>query len=121
MNFIARTLLCFMISFVLVEFPITKSHAQAGMISTSEALNQMSRTQGEKNISNFLERSDVKDQLVKLGITPEEASTRLAGLSDKEVKQLSHDIDQATVGGSVGGVLVLVVLVLLIIYLAKRI
>jgi hypothetical protein len=110
-----------MISFSLVEFPIMRSHAQAGMISTSEALTQMDRAQGERTVSEFLGRSDVKEQLVKLGVSPEEAGRRLASLSDAEVKKLSTDIDHATAGGDVTGILVVVLLVVLIIYLIKRV
>lgn len=119
MKFLARMLLCLMISFTLVELPITKAHA--GMISTSEALVEMSRAQGESTVNQFLARTDVKDQLVKLGVSPEEAQKRIASLSESEVKKLATDIQKAQIGGDIGGILVIVLLVILIIYFAKRI
>ncbi len=121
MKLLVRMMLCLMISFTLVEFPIMKSHAQAGMISTSESLDLMNRNQSEQSVSEFLGRSDVKAQLVKLGVNPEDAQKRLAGLSDAEVKKLSGDIEQAKLGGSLGGLLVLVLVILLIIYFARRV
>ena len=121
MKILVRFMLCLMISFSLVELPILKAQAQASMISTTEALDLMSRSEAEKNVTSFLERSDVKDQLVKLGVNPEDASRRIAGLSDKEVQKLSADIEDAKAGGSIGGILVVVLLVILIIYFAKRI
>lgn len=121
MKFLVRMMLCFTISFTLVEFPILKAQAHAGMINTTDALKEMSRAQGEKNVAEFLNRTDVKDQLVKLGVNPEEATRRLAGLSDSEVRKLAGDIDQATVGGDIGGILILVLVIILIIYFAKRI
>lgn len=121
MNFLVRMLLCLVISFTLVEFPIMKGQAQAGMITTSEAVTQMSRAEGERNVSEFLNRTDVKGQMVKLGISPEEATRRLAGLSDIEVKKLAGDIEKANVGGDVTGILILVLVIILIIYFAKRI
>lgn len=119
MKFLVRFMLCLMISFTLVELPIMK--AQAGMITTSEVVQDMTRAQGEKTVHEFLDRKDVQDQLVKLGVQPEEASRRIAALSESEVKKLATDIEQAQLGGDLGGVLILVLLILLIIYFAKRI
>lgn len=122
MTFLTRLLLTFVLSFSLVELPLLNSStAHAGMISTSEAMTQMSRTQSEIALSEFLGRSDVMDQMIKLGVNPEEAKLRLAGLSDTEVQSLSQDISEANAGATVGGVLVLVLVILLIIYFAKRV
>ena len=121
MKFLVRMLLCLMISFTLVELPILKGQAHAGMITTSAAVTEMSRAECERNVSEFLNRTDVKDQMVKLGLSSEEATRRLASLSDKEVRKLSGDIEKAQVGGDVTGILVIVLIVILIIYLAKRI
>jgi hypothetical protein len=125
MNFMTRMLLCFMLSFCLVEIPLMKSaHAnsqQAGMITTSMAIEDFNRTQEETNLNQFLARSDVKNQLVKLGVSPEEATRRLASLSDADMKKLSKDIDHHTAGGDITGLLIVVVLVLLIVYLFKRV
>lgn len=119
MKFLIRMMLCLMISFTLTELPIMQ--AKASMISTTDALDLMNRDQAEKNVSEFLNRGDVKEQLVKLGLDPKDAEQRLAGLSDKEVKKLSSDIEQATLGGDLGGLLVLILLIVLIIYLVKRV
>lgn len=121
MKLLAKFMLCFMISFSLVEFPIMRSHAEAKMISTSEALSDMNRAQGESNIKEFLNRGDVQQKLQSLGFSADDAAKRVALLSDSEVKKLSQDIEKASVGGNVGGILVVVLLVILIIYFAKRI
>ncbi len=120
MKILVRMMLCLMISFTLVQLPIMKS-AHAGMIATNDAVEIMTRAQSHEKVANFIDRQDVKDQLVKFGVSPEEASKRLAGLSDAELKKLAGEIDKSTIGGDVGGILVLVLLVLLIIYFAKRI
>lgn len=119
MKLLSRMLICFMISFTLVELPVTKAHA--GMITTAEVMTEVTRAEASANVTSFLARTDVMDQLVKLGVNPEEATSRIAGLTDSEVKKLNTDIQQATVGGSVVGILVIVLLVLGIIYLAKRV
>lgn len=121
MNYLVRFMLCLMISTTLVEFPIMKAHAATGMISTTEVVGQMTRAESQARVAEVLKRDDIQQELIKLGISPEEANRRLAGLSDEEAQKLATDIQAAQAGASVGGVLVLVVLVLLIIYLAKRI
>jgi hypothetical protein len=119
MKFLVRMMLCLILSFTLIELPIIKS-AHAGMISTARVV-EMSRNEGEQKVQNFMSRKDVQAQFVKLGVNPEEASKRIAGLSDAEVRKIAGEIDSATIGGDVGGILIIVILVLLIIYLAKRI
>ncbi len=108
-----------MISFTLTELPIMK--AQAGLITTQEAFTEYSRGSGETTIHNFIARSDVKDKLIELGVDPFDAQKRIASLSDSDVKKLNDDIQKATVAGDIGGILVIVLVVILIIYFAKRI
>lgn len=120
MKILVRMMLCLMISFTLVELPIMKS-AHAGMITTNQVVTEMTRAESQERVANFMDRKDVQDQMVKFGVSPEEAQKRVASLSDAELRKIAGEIDKSTVGGDVGGILVLVVLVLLIIYLAKRI
>ena len=115
----ARFVIALMISFTLTELPVMK--AQAGLITTQEAFSDYTRGDGEQTIHNFIARSDVKDKLVELGVDPFDAQKRIAGLSDSDVKKLNDDIQKATLAGDVGGILVIVLLVILIIYFAKRI
>lgn len=119
MKYLIRMMLCLMISFTLTELPVMQ--AKASMITTSEAFDSTKRDLAQKNVSDFLHRGDVKEQLVKLGLSPEEAQKRLTSLTDKEVKELSADIEESRAAGDLGGILVLVLLIVLIIFLVKRI
>lgn len=120
MKTLVRMMLCLMISFTLIELPLMKS-AHASMITTNEVVTELTRTQSQERVANFMDRKDVQDQMVKFGVSPEEASKRVAGLSDAELRKIAGEIDKSTVGGDVGGILVLVLIVILIIYFAKRI
>ena len=96
--------------------------ANAAMISTGQAVSRLSHEADRKKIAEFVNRGDVKLQLIKFGVNPAEASMRLASLSDKEVHNLSAQIDSSTAGGDpIVGVLSLVLIVLLIVFLAQRI
>lgn len=119
MKWVVKLMLCWMISFVLVELPVMKAHA--GMISTSAMVDHMNRAETEKKVVDFMSRTEVQEQMVKLGVNPQEATDRVASMSDADLKKVSSEIDQSTAGGDIGGILVVVLLVVLIIYLVKRI
>lgn len=120
MKLLVRMMLCLMISFTLSMVPVVKS-AHAGMIATNEAVDLMTRAESHAKVEAFMARADVKKHFEKLGISPIDASKRLAGLSDAELRKLAKDMDHATLGGDVGGILVIVLIIILIIYFAKRI
>lgn len=120
MKLLVRMMLCLMLSFTLSMVPVVKS-AHAGMITTNEAVDIMTRAESHAKVTEFMKRDDVQKQLEKMGINPIDANKRLAGLSDAELRKLAKDMDQAKLGGDVGGILVVVLLVILIIYFAKRI
>ena len=120
MNVLVKLMLCWMISFSLIQFPMMKS-AHAGMISTDHVVDTMMRSQDHQKVVEFMGRDEVKAEMVKLGVNPEEETVRLAGLSDAELHKMAGDIDKSTAGGDLGGVLVLILVIVLIIYLVKRI
>lgn len=119
MKYSSRIILSFVISFSMVHFPVLKAHA--GIMKTTDIVNHMSRTQGESTVAKFLDRTDVKNQLVSLGVNPDDATQRLNKLSDHEVNTLAQDIQKAQAGGDVVGILLIVFLIVGIIYFAKRI
>lgn len=125
MKAITRIILCFILSFVLTEAPvINKVHAatHTGMIPTSQVVHDLTRTENQAKVLKFLDRNEVKNKLISMGISQEEASLRLASLSNSDLEQLSGEIDHATAGGDViiWG-LTVALLIILIIYLMKRI
>ena len=104
-----------------VPYVAAAEMAETQMIPTYVVVDSLSREQAEQNVRKILSDSKVRSELNKYGVDTEEVSQRLASLSDQELKQLSHQMDEARAGGDVGGILIIAVLVLLIIFLAKRI
>lgn len=92
--------------------------ADSQMVSTSEILSQISRSEKEAEVRDYLLRDDVKAKLVQHGVAAEEMNSRLASLSDTELNALSGHVQEARAGGNI---LVTVLLVVLIIYFIKRI
>ncbi len=92
--------------------------ANAALVSTDKVIDQASATKDRERVESFLAREDVRQQMETLGVNPEDAAARVAGLSDSEVKKIVNRLDEMPAGqdgiGTVLGVLVFVLLVLLI-------
>lgn len=91
--------------------------AEPGMIPTHVAAEALNRAQALQNVNEFLSRSDVQKIMTERGLSTEEASLRLASLSESELRQLSSQVSEARAGGDI---LVAILLVVLIIFLIKR-
>lgn len=92
--------------------------ANHAMTSARTLVAEMERDQMEHNLRDFLSRNDVKKALQDRGVSAEEASSRLASLSAAELKQLNSQVQRAQAGGDI---LVTILLIVLIIFLIKRI
>ena len=92
--------------------------ANAALVSTDQVIDQDSATKDRERVESFLAREDVRQQMETLGVNSEDAAARVAGLSDTEVKKIVNRLDQMPAGqdgiGTVLGVLVFILLVLLI-------
>ncbi|MFM6928457.1 MAG: PA2779 family protein [Bdellovibrio sp.] len=92
--------------------------AEVQMIPTQVVVDELSRAEALNRVNNFLSRTDVQKSLVERGVSAEEAALRVASLSEVELNRLSGQIEQAKAGGDI---LVAILLVVLIIFLIKRI
>lgn len=88
------------------------------MISTTEVLERFDRKVAQDKVLTYLAQQDVEKKLIEQGLNASEAKERIASLSDIELQNLSQQIDRAQYGGDI---LVTVLLIVLIIYLVKRI
>lgn len=118
-----KAALRFFMAFVMSNVPNalmadTINGSQAEMISASQVLEEITRAQAERNVRDYLEKTAVKNELLKNGISSDEAIARLSILSEQEIRQLSGQVNEARAGGDI---LIAVLLVVLIIYFAKRI
>lgn len=88
------------------------------MISTTDVLAQFDRKSTEAKVASYLSQEQIEQKLVEQGVSSNEAKARIASLSDAELQNLSQQIDKAQYGGDI---LVTVLLIVLIIFLVKRI
>lgn len=92
--------------------------AQAAMVPTDQVIDQGSATSDRERVKTFLAREDVRQQMETLGVNPDDAAARVAGLSDSEVQKIVNRLDEMPAGqnalGTILGVLVFILVVLLI-------
>ncbi len=91
--------------------------AGAAMVSTDQALATLSGDADRATVLSFLARGDIRNQMVQMGVDPDEATERVAGLSDEEIQNIAGHIDELPAGEGVGVIIAaagLVFIVLLI-------
>ncbi len=118
-----KAALRFFMAFVMSNVPNVLmadgiSGSKAEMISAGQVLEEITRAQAERNVRDYLEKTAVQNELLKNGISSDEAIARLSILSEQEIRQLSGQVNEARAGGDI---LIAILLVVLIIYFAKRI
>jgi len=88
--------------------------AQANMIATTTVVQQEQRAQRVARVQELLAQERVEQQLVQLGVSPDEVQQRVAALSDEELTQLEDRLMELPAGGNALAVVGIVFLVLLL-------
>lgn len=88
--------------------------AQAELIGTLQAVEASTRAQDLATVSSALARDQVRAQFVALGVDPAQVETRVAALTDSELRTLAGKISEAPAGADALAIIGIVFLVLLI-------
>lgn len=88
--------------------------AQAKIIGTLESLQTAQREADLATVNAALARDEVRAKMIELGVQPEEVSTRVAALTDAELRSMAADIEAAPAGAGALVVVGVVFVVLLI-------
>ncbi len=82
------------------------SQVAAAVIGTQQAMSIEQRQGSIDHIQAQLQRSDVQQAMIDLGVDPEQAALRVSSLNDQELAQLQQEIDTLPAGGD--GILALI-------------
>jgi len=88
--------------------------AQAELIGTLQAVEAGTRAQDLATVSSALARDQVRAQFVAFGVDPAQVETRVAALTDTELRTLAGKIAEAPAGADALAVIGIVFVVLLI-------
>ncbi|MGD9808972.1 MAG: PA2779 family protein [Deferribacterales bacterium] len=95
--------------------------AYAKMISTGVSADTQRVETARDYMSTFMARDDVRNELVNMGISPDEATERVAALSDAEIVSLSDTIQESPAGAGAVGVVVGAALIVFLVLLVTDI
>lgn len=90
------------------------SPAYAAMVDSPTVLQQAQQTMDRAGLAALLDRQDMQDQLVAMGVDPAAAKARVAAMTDEEVRQLNQGIQEMPAGGDVLGFVLAVFIILVI-------
>jgi hypothetical protein len=90
--------------------------ARAAVVTTDQVLAETGATDRERVLA-FLDRAEVREQIVALGVDPAEAAARVAALSDAQVQEIAGQLDQLPAGQSAVGVVVGAILIIFLVLL----
>lgn len=99
--------------FLLVVFGmffVSVTSAHASMVSTSEVLSQTERAQ----LADMLEREDVKNQLIEMGVDPASALMRIEQMTDEELVQINGKLAELPAGAGISTTDLLLIIILVI-------
>jgi hypothetical protein len=91
-------------------------NAHAGLVGTERVIAAEQGMLDRSELLAALDRVEVREQLIALGVDPVAARDRVAALSDHELLLMAERLDQLPAGGvnSVVGALVFIFIVLLV-------
>ncbi len=76
--------------------------AYAGMVGTDQVAAAAQTEAARDRLHRFLGRSEVRDQLQRLGVSPAAAQARVSAMTDAEAASIASRIDSLPAGGSSG-------------------
>lgn len=103
-------------AFALLAMGFVQS-SHAALIGTQDLIASKQQEARITRIDALLARQDVANQLISLGVDPQDVRSRVANMTPDELRALEGKIDQHVAGGDAIGVIGVVFLVLLILEL----
>ena len=99
---------------VCAALALAQPAARADVIGAQRFIEVTDRRAALAGIEAALARDDVRRELERLGVDPDEAGARVAALSDQELAMLAENLEELPAGGLLAtiGVVFLVLLIL---------
>jgi len=91
--------------------------AQAAILGTDTLLQLDQRAERLGRVNSLLIREDVRMEMLKLGVNPEQVQDRLAALTDQELQEIEGRLSQLPAGGNLAAAIGVVFVILIILEL----
>jgi hypothetical protein len=95
-------------------FSMSINNAGAAIVTNDVVVSHMQQDSAKTALLQAINRSDVKQQLLALGVNPADIESRINLMTDEEIAQLNQQIDELPAGGDVLGILLVIFIVFVI-------
>ncbi|WGF88870.1 PA2779 family protein [Marinivivus vitaminiproducens] len=82
--------------------------ATAALVTTQQAIATDQAAANRAKVDALMQREDVRAEMARLGVDPDEAAMRVAALSDAEVAQIAGHLETMPAGQSVIGTILII-------------
>ncbi|MAK43443.1 MAG: PA2779 family protein [Spongiibacter marinus] len=110
----SRKLAAIFMSVLLSWMGMAATTASAAMVDTSVTISEYSLAEDKAALKSALDRDDVRERLLDLGISIDDVDTRIDALTADELASLKANMDDMPAGAGAVGLLAFVVLVFFI-------
>lgn len=90
------------------------SPAQAAMMGTDTLIQHRETQLNRQMLLETMEREDVRQQLIRMGVNPADAKKRIEALTASEISLMQQQMDAMPAGGSALGILLTILVILII-------
>ena len=90
------------------------NNAGAAIVGNDVVFSHMQHNSAKAELLQTINRSDVKQQLLSLGVNAADVESRINLMTDEEIAQLNQQIDELPAGGDVLGILLVIFIVFVI-------
>jgi hypothetical protein len=104
------------LAMVMLAISMPLGTARAAVVTTDQVLSESGASDRERVLA-FLDRADVREQIVALGVDPAEAAAGVPALSAGLVREIAGQLDQLPAGQSAVGVVVGAILIIFLVLL----
>ena len=105
-------ILTLVLSLLLISAPL--GQANAAIFDNSQVINQLQQTIEKDDLLQAINRVDVQQQLLSMGVTADDLENRINQMTAEEVAQLNQQINELPAGGDILGIIVLIFIVFVI-------
>ncbi|MBN46378.1 MULTISPECIES: DUF6627 family protein [unclassified Methylophaga] len=82
---------------------------QAAMITTPDVIQSQQSEYDREQLFSMLDRNDVQEKLLSMGVAPEVVQDRINSMTDFEIAQLNQQINDMPAGGILGAIVLIFV------------
>lgn len=94
-----------------VALILTLGQASAGVLSSEQVMLQQQHQFSQQQVLAFVNTAEVQQKLVELGVDPEDAKQRIAGMTTAELDALNSQLNDMPAGGIVGTIITVLVVI----------